>query len=194
MSKFFTRATLGLAAAGLAVFGVAVAPQLGSAAPAKATTHTLKLNAHQTANHNFPPNKFAGAETDRSPATGAVRGYDVIRGSFNLTTQVVKIDAAVALKGGLITAHLVGASNSKALDGIITGGTGKYKGEGSAVGLKCLIERLFLLALRPAYEGRERRFRRPCIAGDRRAVTRLVHGFYRRCPGYRGRQCRQPNC
>jgi hypothetical protein len=125
MSKFFTRATLGLAAAGLAVFGVAAAPQLGSAAPAKATTHTLKLNAHQTANHNFPPNKFVGAETDRSPATGKVRGYDTITGSFNFTTHKVKIDASIALKGGLITAHLTGKGQT--LDGVITGGTGKYQ-------------------------------------------------------------------
>jgi hypothetical protein len=124
-----SRATLGLAAAGLlAVTGVAVAPQLGSAAPARATTHTLKLAAHQTANHNIPPNKFVSADTDRNPTTGTVRGYDSITGSFNFTTKAVKIDAAVALKGGLITAHLVGSGNSNILDGVITGGTGKYQG------------------------------------------------------------------
>ena len=120
-----TRATLGLAAAVLAVTGVAVAPQLSSAAPARATTHTLKLAAHSTANHNFRPNKFAGAETDHNAATGAVVGYDVIRGSFNLTTHVVTIDASVALKGGLITAHLTGKGQT--FDGVITGGTGKYQ-------------------------------------------------------------------
>ena len=123
--RMFKRVTLGLAAAGLAVTGIAVAPQLGSAAPAKATTHTLKLAAHQTANHNFPPNKFAGAETDRSPATGKVLGYDTITGSFNLTTHVITINAAVALKGGLITAHLTGKGQT--FDGVITGGAGKYK-------------------------------------------------------------------
>ena len=124
MSRF-KRATLGLAAAGLAVTGVAVAPQLGSAAPAKATTHTLRLAAHQTANHNFPPNKFVGADTDRNPATGKVRGYDTITGRFNLTTHVVTIDASIALKGGLITAHLTGKGQT--FDGVITGGSGKYQ-------------------------------------------------------------------
>ena len=124
MSRFM-RPALGLAAAGLAVTGVAVAPQLGSAAPARATTHTLKLAAHQTANHNFPPNKFTGAETDRNPATGKVRGYDTITGRFNFTTHVVTIDASVALKGGLITAHLSGKGQT--FDGVITGGTGKYQ-------------------------------------------------------------------
>jgi hypothetical protein len=124
MSRFM-RPALGLAAAGLAVTGVAVAPQMGSAAPAKATTHTLRLAAHQTANHNFPPNKFIGAETDRSPATGQVRGYDTITGKFNFTTHVVTIDACVALKGGLITAHLTGKGQT--FDGVLTGGTGKYQ-------------------------------------------------------------------
>jgi hypothetical protein len=121
-----SRTTLGLATAGLlAVAGVTVAPQLGSASPAKATTHTLKLAAHETATHNIQPNHFIGADTDKSPATGKVRGYDSITGHFNLKTHTVKIDAAVALKGGLITAHLVGSG--KTLDGDITGGTGKYK-------------------------------------------------------------------
>ena len=121
----FTRAGIGLAAAGLAMTGVVVAPQLGSAAPAKAATHTLRLAAHQTASHNFPPNKFTGAETDHKPSTGAVVGYDVIRGTFNVTTHVIKIDAAVALKGGIITAHLTGRGQT--FDGVITGGTGKYR-------------------------------------------------------------------
>lgn len=123
----FPRAALGLAAAGLAVTGVAIAPQLGSAAPAKATTHTLKLAAHETANHDLPPNKFIGADTDRNPSTHAVVGYDSIRGSFNVTTHVVKIDAAFALKRGLITAHLRGTGNTNTFNGVITGGTGKYQ-------------------------------------------------------------------
>lgn len=121
----FPRASLSLAAAALAVTGGAIAPQLGSAAPAQAVTHTLNLAAHQTASHNFRPNKFVEAETDRSPATGKVRGFDTIRGSFNFTTHQVKIDAALALKGGMITAHLVGKGHT--FDGVITSGTGKYK-------------------------------------------------------------------
>jgi hypothetical protein len=124
MSRF-PRAALAVAAAGFTVTGVVVAPQLGSAAPATATTHTLKLAAHSTASHNFPPNKFVEAETDRNPATHALRGYDTITGRFNFKTHVVKIDASVALKGGLITAHLTGKGQT--FDGVITGGTGKYR-------------------------------------------------------------------
>ena len=122
------RPAFALAAAGLAVTGIGIAPQLGSAAPAPAKTHTLKLAAHQTASHNIGRSHFVGADTDRSAATGKILGYDTITGSFNGTTQKVKIDAAVALKGGLITAHLVGSGSSNTLDGVITGGTGQYKG------------------------------------------------------------------
>jgi hypothetical protein len=122
------RPALALATAGLAVTGIAVAPQLGSAAPAPTKTHTLKLTAHETASHNIGRSHFVGADTVRSPATGKVRGYDTITGSFNPTTQKVKVDAAVALKGGLITAHLVGSGSSNTLDGVITGGSGVYKG------------------------------------------------------------------
>jgi hypothetical protein len=127
MNKF-TCAALGVAAAGLAGTAVAAVPQSGSATPARATSHTLALVAHQTASHNVSPTAFVGADTDRSPTTHKVLGYDSITGHFNLKTGVVKIDAAVALKGGLITAHLTGKGQSNTLDGIITGGTGRYQG------------------------------------------------------------------
>jgi hypothetical protein len=124
----FKRAGIGLAAVGLAVAGVAAAPQLGSAAPAAKATHTLTLVAHQTASHSAGKTGFLGADTDRSRKTHKVVGYDTITGHFNVKTGVVKIDAAVALKGGLITAKLSGVGSSNTLDGKITGGTGKYAG------------------------------------------------------------------
>jgi hypothetical protein len=123
-----SRVSVGLAVAGLAAAGVAVVPQLGSAAPAKATTHTLKLVATETASHSVGRTRFLGADTDRNPSTHKVVGYDSITGRFNAKTGVVKIDAAVALKGGIITAHLVGQGQTNAFDGKITGGTGSYRG------------------------------------------------------------------
>ncbi|WP_151081424.1 hypothetical protein [Nocardioides cynanchi] len=123
-----SRSTVALTAAGLALTGIAVAPQLGAAANARATTHTLKLTAHQSGTHSLGKTTFAGTDVDRNPTTGAIVGYDAIRGRFNVSTGVVKIDAAVALKGGMITAHLTGHGNSTTLDGTITGGTGKYSG------------------------------------------------------------------
>jgi hypothetical protein len=124
----FTRASLGTTAIGLALTAVAAAPQLGSAAPAGAVTHTLKLVAHQTASHSAGKTGFLGADTDRSPKTHEVVGYDSITGHFNVKTHRVKIDAAVALKGGLLTAHLTGSGDTNTFDGTITGGTGKYAG------------------------------------------------------------------
>jgi hypothetical protein len=121
-----SRTTLGLTVAGLAVTGVAVVPQLGSAADAKVTAQTLELAAHQTANHSVGKTSFVAADIDRDPGTHAILGYDSVTGRFNRTTQVVKIDVALALKGGIITAHLVGRGPSSTLDGAITGGTGKY--------------------------------------------------------------------
>jgi hypothetical protein len=123
-----SRTTLALTAAGLALTGVAAAPLLGSTANAQGATQTLKLAAHETGTHNIGKSSFIGDDTDRNPATGAIVGYDSITGHFNFTTKVVQIDAAVALKGGIITAHLSGKGNSNALDGTITGGTGKYAG------------------------------------------------------------------
>jgi hypothetical protein len=123
-----SRTTIALTAAGLALTGVAAVPLLGSAANARATTHTLKLDAHQTATHSLGKTTFAGTDVDRSPATGKILGYDTITGQFNASTGMVKIDVAVGLKGGLITVRLKGAGSSNVLDGVITGGTGKYAG------------------------------------------------------------------
>lgn len=123
-----TRKSLGVAAAGLAVTGVALAPQLGSTASAGVATHTLKLVAHQTGSHSTSKTTFVGSDADHSPKTHKIVGYDSITGKFNVKTGIVKIDAAVALKGGIITAALTGSGDSNTLDGVITGGTGKYQG------------------------------------------------------------------
>jgi hypothetical protein len=123
-----TRVGLAAAASGLAVTGAALAPQLGSAASAGVAMHTLKLVAHQTGSHNTSKTTFVGSDADHSPKTHKIVGYDSITGKFNVKTGVVKIDAAVALKGGIITAALTGSGQSNKLDGVITGGTGKYAG------------------------------------------------------------------
>jgi hypothetical protein len=123
-----SRPTIALTAAGLALTGVAAAPLLGSTANAQGATQTLKLAAHETASHNIGKSSFIGDDTDRNPATGAIVGYDSITGHFDFATKQVDIDAALAVKGGLITAHLTGKGNTNVLDGTITGGTGKYAG------------------------------------------------------------------
>jgi hypothetical protein len=126
--KKLTRTAMAVTAAALATAGVVTAAQPGSASTAPAVTHTLKLAAHQTASHNVGKTAFLGADTDRNPTTHAIVGYDSITGHFNFATKTVKIDAAVALKGGIITVHLTGKGSGVTLDGTITGGTGKYAG------------------------------------------------------------------
>jgi hypothetical protein len=121
-----SRTTIGLTAAGLALTGVAAVPLLGSSASAQGTTHTLKLVAHQSGTHNLGKTSFAGSDVDRSAKTGKIVGYDAITGKFDPSTGKVRIDASLAIKGGLITARLKGSGSSNALDGVITGGTGKY--------------------------------------------------------------------
>jgi hypothetical protein len=123
-----SRTTIAVTSACLALTGVAAAPLLGSMANAQGATQTLKLAAHETGSHNIGKSSFVGDDTDRNPTTGAIVGYDSITGHFNVTTHAVDIDAAVALKGGLITAHLTGKGNTSTFDGAITGGTGKYAG------------------------------------------------------------------
>jgi hypothetical protein len=123
-----SRTTLALTAAGLALTGVAAAPLLGSTANAQGATQTLELTAHQSGSHSLGKTSFAGTDVDRNPTTGKIVGYDAITGHFNTSTGVVKVDASLALKGGMITARLKGSGASNALDGVITGGTGKYAG------------------------------------------------------------------
>lgn len=127
MKKSTARVTVGLVAVGMAATGVAVA-QTGSAAPAPATMHTMRLVAHQSATHNVRPNGFLGSDVDRSRRTHRIVGYDSITGHFNLKTHVVRIDVAAALKDGIITLHLKGMGQSNRLAGVITGGTGAYRG------------------------------------------------------------------
>jgi hypothetical protein len=127
MSRF-TRVGISLAASGLALTGAAVAPQLTSTASAGVATQTLKLVAHSSGSHNVAPNGFLGSDVDRSPKSKKVVGYDSISGEFNAKSGTVKIDAAVALGGGIITAHLTGSGQSNKLSGVITGGSGDFKG------------------------------------------------------------------
>jgi hypothetical protein len=123
-----SRTTIALTAAGLALTGVATAPLLGSTANAQGATQTLELAAHQTGTHSLGKTSFAGTDVVRNPKTGKIVGYDAITGKFNTSTEVVKVDASLALKGGMITAQLKGSGSSNLLDGAITGGTGKYAG------------------------------------------------------------------
>jgi hypothetical protein len=122
-----TRIAAGVMALGTAAAGVTVASS-GSAAPQPAkAVHTIRLVAHSsTDGASTGPRSFVGADTDRSPRTHKIVGYDSITGTFNQSTGKATIIGAFALKGGTIEARFRGTSTS--FHGTILNGTGKYAG------------------------------------------------------------------
>jgi hypothetical protein len=117
------RAVAGVAAGFLTLMGVAAAAPSGSAA-ADAALQTLRVTAHTTAQHSTGKTSFVSSDTDRSPRTGAIVGYDVISGKIDPSTGKITLYVAAALKGGTIDMIFKGTSGS--FHGKITGGSGKY--------------------------------------------------------------------
>jgi hypothetical protein len=105
--------------------GAAAAPN-GSAAAASSPLHTLRVTAHSTAGHSVGKTTFVGADTDRSPSTHAIVGYDVLSGKFHPATGTATLRVAAALKGGTIDMVFNGTGTN--FHGRILQGTGKYSG------------------------------------------------------------------
>jgi len=122
-----TRIAAAFIALGTAAAGVTVASS-GSAAPQHAkAVHTIRLVAHSsTDGAGTGPRSFVGADTDRSPRTHKIVGFDAITGTFNQATGKATIIAAFALKGGTIEARFQGTATS--FRGRILNGTGRYAG------------------------------------------------------------------
>jgi hypothetical protein len=87
--------------------------------PSRAATHTIKLKLTQTGNLNF--NKSTSIGSDKGKIAGKPAGFDITR--FHGTAG----DVALALKGGLMLAHLKFNVTTGKITGSITGGTGTYK-------------------------------------------------------------------
>jgi hypothetical protein len=95
-------------------------------ASAGTATHTLTFTAVTKSQASL--GKKGGASFDHDVnAKGKVIGYDVVSFAHGNTGNV-----AVALKGGMLYAHLVFAKDG-ALTGTVTGGTGKYAGSTGSV-------------------------------------------------------------
>jgi hypothetical protein len=114
--------------AGSALAGAAVLP--GSAAP-EAVSHTRHYVLIQTGSHGI--GKFTFAGTDKVRKAGKVVGFDSVTGRFSRPQNRVVIQAAFALRGGLILAKLhnvaaTGPGGPLDFTGRITGGTGTYHG------------------------------------------------------------------
>ena len=113
-----------VAVAGLLLSGGVVA---SGAADASRAPVTVKFTANSLANHNIGKTHFVGTETDKVNKNKKVMGYDIFTGVFNPTTNMVTIQVAVALKGGILVASL-DPSDGQHFTGKIVGGAGKFTG------------------------------------------------------------------
>jgi hypothetical protein len=111
-------------AAFLATVGLGAAAAPSGSAAASSPLHILRVTAHSTASHAVGKFTFVGADTDRSPMSHKVIGYDVLSGRFHPKTGTATLRVAAALKGGTIDMIFNGTSTS--FKGHILGGTGKY--------------------------------------------------------------------
>jgi hypothetical protein len=108
--------------------GLTGAAVVQDSATASMSTHTTKLILKQQSQHGLGKADFAGTDKVLSAATHDVVGFDAITGHFNVKTKTAVIQAAFALKGGLILARVPVANNNPAFKGRILGGTGVYSG------------------------------------------------------------------
>ena len=108
-----------------ALTGAAV---LQDSATAGTSTHTTKLILQQQSQHRLGKADFAGTDKALSAATHDVVGFDSITGHFNVKTKTAVIQAALALKGGLILARVQIVNNNPDFKGRILSGTGAYSG------------------------------------------------------------------
>jgi len=108
-----------------ALTGAAV---LQDSATAGTSTHTTKLILQAEGQHRLGKADFAGTDKAMSAATHDVVGFDTVTGHFNVKTKTVVIQAALALKGGIILARVRSANNNPVFKGRIIGGTGAYSG------------------------------------------------------------------
>ncbi|MFC4785173.1 hypothetical protein ACT8ZV_11890 [Nocardioides sp. MAHUQ-72] len=124
---------------------LAGAAVLQDPATAGMTTHTKHYVLKETDTHRIGKNDFAGTDKVKSAGTRDVVGFDSITGHFYPKQNRVIIQAAFALKGGivLVKAHLVG--DGPQFTGKILGGTGTYAGiKGSVSGREASHGRTFI--------------------------------------------------
>ena len=106
------------------------------AASAHSATHTLTFTAIQQTTTNLSPTVGASEDQDTNPA-GKVIGYDILRFSFNPKTNTTSIGAAIDLNGGFLYGQLR-ESESPVTRGLVTGGTGTYRGASGTITAKTL--------------------------------------------------------
>jgi hypothetical protein len=106
------------------------------AASAHSASHTVTFTAIQQATTNLSPTVGASEDNDINPA-GKTIGYDILRFSFNPKTNATSIGAAIGLHGGFLYGQLR-ESEGPVTRGVVTGGTGTYRGASGTITAKTL--------------------------------------------------------
>jgi hypothetical protein len=104
------------------------------AASAHSAIRTLTFTAIQQTTTNLSPTVGASEDQDTNPA-GKVIGYDILRFSFNPKTNTTSIGAAIDLNGGFLYGQLR-ESEGPVTRGMVTGGTGTYRGASGTITAK----------------------------------------------------------
>jgi hypothetical protein len=120
------RTRISVAAIATAAAAATTGAFLLPAASAHNASHTLTFTAIQQGTTNLSPTVGASEDKDINLA-GKVIGYDILRFSFNPKTNTTSIGAAIDLNGGFLYGQLR-ESEGPVTRGVVTGGTGTYRG------------------------------------------------------------------
>lgn len=99
----------------------------GASAQAHTDSHTLRLLDHSVANTQVSTNDFVSASSDSWD--GKVVGYTSLRGHYDPERNTIRLQAACALRGGIIYVNFPAQNADNKTDyGRVTGGTGRFAG------------------------------------------------------------------
>ncbi|HEX4094884.1 MAG TPA: hypothetical protein VHZ33_39720 [Trebonia sp.] len=102
-----------------------------SASPEAAKTHTLSFTSVQEAVHNYSQTVSAQQDRDVNKA-GKVVGYDLLYLVFNPKKETAKLNFTAVTSGGMVYG-VASASSSPVIHGMVTGGTGVFKGAAGTI-------------------------------------------------------------
>jgi hypothetical protein len=130
----------------IAIAAVAIAAALGgasaflvpaaSASPSAVKSHTITFTSVEEAAHNYSRTVTAQQDRDVNKA-GKVIGYDLLYSVFNPKTMSGKINFTAVTSGGFVYG-VANAGASPVSRGIVTGGTGIFKGAAGTITAKNL--------------------------------------------------------
>jgi hypothetical protein len=102
-----------------------------SASPEAPKTHTLSFTSVQEAVHNYSQTVSAQQDRDVNKA-GKVVGYDLLYLVFNPKKETAKLNFTAVTSGGMVYG-VASASSSPVIHGMVTGGTGVFKGAAGTI-------------------------------------------------------------